>query len=416
MTEGEVATQWPPRAPVPPREPISFQLIGVRCPRCHLGGDIPDTIERTVCPRCETVFTVATARVDRPATPAGQPTSPTPPPSPASPPSAPAAFDMERRISPERRQLSERRVVPERRNGVPSPRPTPPRPAPAPTSPRVGGRPGEIPLTPPPLARPPQWPKLLIGGLAVFTAGLLVGWALTRDAAEGAEQLRSPLSVDGAAPHPSTTAATAIPPNPADPSPSPPRADSTTGESDAHSAADNAQPAADGSPTPSGAGGAHGTASGPAGRDATAAMATTSVAAPSNDTGGGAAPQACSGLDCRMSATSPVEGIPLPDDSSELATPDGFYGWTTEAASVEALTAWYRAYLSEHGWRLATEYSVMDPTQGQARNLGYSTSAIYCRSDGHGAVAVNIGLPLNTGGGLTVVMAIAKAPQPLNCG
>ena len=65
---------------------------------------------------------------------------------------------------------------------------------------------------------------------------------------------------------------------------------------------------------------------------------------------------------------------------------------------------------------LATEYSVMDPQVGQQRNLGYATSAIYCRRDGQGAVAVNIGLPLNDSTGLTVVMAIAEAPQPLKCG
>ena len=85
MTEsqrGTVDASRPPWIPV---------IVGVRCPACRLGGDIPDTIARTVCPRCGTVFAVAANRAERPAPRAAAPSPPPPAPSAPPDPSAPPA-------------------------------------------------------------------------------------------------------------------------------------------------------------------------------------------------------------------------------------------------------------------------------------------------------------------------------------
>lgn len=116
-----------------------------------------------------------------------------------------------------------------------------------------------------------------------------------------------------------------------------------------------------------------------------------------------------------MTLGSPVRGVPLPNDATELLAPNGLNGWTTTAATVEELTAWYRGHLTHNGWRLVTEYSVLDPLDGEARGLGHATSAIYCSGDDLPTIAVNIGRSLNEDAASTVVLAITVAPQSLDC-
>jgi hypothetical protein len=109
-----------------------------------------------------------------------------------------------------------------------------------------------------------------------------------------------------------------------------------------------------------------------------------------------------------MTGDSGTEGIPLPDDAEELMGTAGATGWTTHLATVEDLTAWYRTYLEGHGWSLRPSASILDPDQGEARDLGHATSALYCPDAGSGSpvVAVNVGWPERDTSGSTVVLAI----------
>ncbi len=452
MSEGLDASRWPPTPPtatattVPEARPPAdttpeFRLVGVRCPRCHLGGDIPDTIERTICPRCETVFTVVTARAERPDGELSVTTIT------ALPQRIPTYDDRrrgtDRRMTAERRHQSDRRVLSDRRDTPfassgaslgspplgPSTQPSPDAGTAPDTAPdtapgaaaTLGGRPGEIPLTLPSSTPTGQWLKLIAAGIAILLLGIVIGWALTRDTAEGA--------VTG---HPATDSATdsAIDGPSAAAAVTPPRDAVGSGAS-------AADPARTGTADRSGASVLEASSSAPPspmGSDAAAVTATTGAilapsvtsidrAAPGSASAGQSPPSgtrpsepvACDGLDCRMVSTSPIGRIPLPDDSVELVTPEGIYGWSTQVAGVEALTAWYLDFLESHGWDLVPQYSVMDPTLDTPRDLGYATSAVYCRRDGTDAVAINIGRP-NTGSDEAgVVMAIAKAPRPLAC-
>lgn len=445
MSGGLDASDWPPAPPTattattatqtqpPTAATHEFRLVGVRCPRCHLGGDIPDTIDRTICPRCETVFTVQTARAERPDGALSVTTIT------ALPQRIPTYDDRrlgtDRRSTAERRHQSDRRVLPDRRDTpfassgaslgssplAPSAEAAPtPGTAPARDTTPVG-RPGEIPLTLPSPNPTGQWLKLIAAGIAILLLGIVIGWALTRDTAEGA--------VTG---HPATDSPTgsAIGGPSAAAAVTPPRGAVGPGAS-----ADD--PARTGTAARSGASvldASRRALPSSTGSDAAAETATTAAtlapsvtsidrAAPGSALPGRLPPSgsrpsepvACDGLDCRMVSTSPIGRIPLPDDSVELVTPEGIYGWSTRVAGVEALTAWYLDFLQAHGWDLVPQYSVMDPTVDSPRDLGFATSAVYCRRDGTDAVAINIGRP-NTGSDEAgVVMAIAKAPRPLAC-
>lgn len=418
MTGDAVAADWPP--PIPngnPSPPVPSNgtgslggLVGVRCPRCHLGGDIPESIERTICPRCDTVFTVATARVDPPK----KPSAPQPPKQPATsvPPAASAPSSTH--VPPAATGPTTAASTPTA-TSVPSKPRTPPSP-----------RPGEIPLTLPPLSDPPLWPKLLIGGIAIFLAGVVVGWALTRGSEEGAQP------------------ATARPTTTTRPTPAAARTDTTpTASPTATTATDNGQePAATDAVAPdepaplepapeetanppevSTDDPAAVIAPPPALLSAPAARRpggpTTVVPVPKGPQGSSlpiattTSVVACEGLDCRMTSTSSIHAIPIPDDAIALDTTGDISGWSTKVATVEALTEWYRSHLTQLGWRLAREYSVLDPELGEQRGIGHTTSAIYCGTDD--TIAVNIGWPLSDHSGTTVIIAIATAPQPLDC-
>jgi hypothetical protein len=107
-----------------------------------------------------------------------------------------------------------------------------------------------------------------------------------------------------------------------------------------------------------------------------------------------------------MTGSSGVQGIPLPDDATPLER-GGASGWTTQVASVEDLTTWYLDHLTDRGWVLDGAASVMDPAQGELRDLGHATSAVYCPTDADArAVAVNVGWPAGDTTGSTVVLAI----------
>jgi hypothetical protein len=117
-----------------------------------------------------------------------------------------------------------------------------------------------------------------------------------------------------------------------------------------------------------------------------------------------------------MTAPSGVEGIPVPDDAVELPGASGPVGWTTHVASIEDLTAWYLDHLTGLGWELNGSVSVMDPAEGERRELGHATSAVYCptRSDDP-IVAVNIGWPADDTSGGTVVLAVVAGIDESAC-
>jgi hypothetical protein len=126
--------------------------------------------------------------------------------------------------------------------------------------------------------------------------------------------------------------------------------------------------------------------------------------------------RACSGLDCRMTASSGFDGIPIPDDAAEVTTAKGVVGWTTQVGTIEELTAWYLDHLVEEGWVLNGPASVMDPAEGELRELGHSTSAIYCPSDSDDPiVAVNVGWPAGDTTGGTVVIGIVGGIDESAC-
>jgi len=116
-----------------------------------------------------------------------------------------------------------------------------------------------------------------------------------------------------------------------------------------------------------------------------------------------------------MTLDSSIAEIPIPDDAAAIEG-GGIRAWATRVGTVEELTAWYRDYMSGHGWHLAESYSVMDPNDGEANDLGYATRAIYCpMGQDRSPIAVNIGWPLGDHAGSTVVLAITVAPQPFDC-
>ena len=99
-----------------------------------------------------------------------------------------------------------------------------------------------------------------------------------------------------------------------------------------------------------------------------------------------------------------------------MTTATGVIGWTTQVASIEVLTAWYLDHLTELGWVLNGPASVMDPAEGEAHELGHSTSAIYCPSDSDDPiVAINVGWPDGDSSGETVVIGFVGGIDDSAC-
>jgi hypothetical protein len=402
-----------------PRPPWEFELLGVRCPACGLGGDIPSTIERTVCPRCGTVFAVLAALAERPEHPVPPPDGDHRP-SAATAPSAPAPSTAARPAPPP----PARAAAPERPAAPPAPAPAPPidrRPpdaaSPSDATVAAGGAP---------------WWLVAAVGIALFAAGLLVGWLMTRNQ-----------TVAGSAAVASSEPAT----TPAD------RAVSPTGDAGSGGAAASTEARSDrasGTPHRRRAGDAHragtrpphvtppprGARPGRGQRRAattTAPRTETSTSDGAPDDGGsdasttsiapaGAArpipaSRSCSGLDCHMTLDSGIESIPLPDDAQEVMGGGGSIGWTTHVASVEDLTAWYRGFLEGAGWSLRPEASILDPDRGEERDLGHATTALYCPDPGSRLpiVAVNVGWPDADTSGSTIVLAITGGIDASAC-
>jgi hypothetical protein len=118
-----------------------------------------------------------------------------------------------------------------------------------------------------------------------------------------------------------------------------------------------------------------------------------------------------------MTGDSGIASIPIPDDAQELMGTGGATGWTTQRATIEALTAWYRTYLERAGWSLRPDASILDPDRGEERDLGHATTALYCPTAGsrRPIVAVNVGWPEGDSSGATVVLAIATGIDAAAC-
>jgi hypothetical protein len=119
-----------------------------------------------------------------------------------------------------------------------------------------------------------------------------------------------------------------------------------------------------------------------------------------------------------MTGDSGIDAIPIPDDAQELMGTGGTTGWTTHRATIEDLTAWYRAFLEDAGWSMRPGASILDPDRGEERDLGHATTALYCPDGGSRLpiVAVNVGWPDGDTSGATVVLAIATGIDAAACG
>jgi hypothetical protein len=91
-----------------------------------------------------------------------------------------------------------------------------------------------------------------------------------------------------------------------------------------------------------------------------------------------------------MTKASSVNGVPLPDDAATY----GDYGaYTTKVGGPAELTAFYKDYMTGHGWTFDSANSVMDQDHAVATGLGPIPQAFYCKGEGSNiqTVAVTIG-------------------------
>jgi hypothetical protein len=80
-----------------------------------------------------------------------------------------------------------------------------------------------------------------------------------------------------------------------------------------------------------------------------------------------------------MTKASGVYGIPLPTDCAPIAGSAGFC--LSQVATVKEFTAYYQSFMGQRGgWTFDTSYSVMDPTVGVSKKLGYTTSQVWCQA------------------------------------
>jgi hypothetical protein len=83
-------------------------------------------------------------------------------------------------------------------------------------------------------------------------------------------------------------------------------------------------------------------------------------------------------LSSQMTKPSGVYGIMLPADCAPIASAAGLC--LSQIATVKEFTAYYQTFMSKRGgWTFDTSYSVMDPTVGVSKKLGYTTSQVWCQ-------------------------------------
>ena len=88
----------------------------------------------------------------------------------------------------------------------------------------------------------------------------------------------------------------------------------------------------------------------------------------------GAAEPAPKGVGTQMTKISDVHSIPKPADGKEV---EGAI--KTKIGSVTEITAFYREWMTAHGWTLDTKNSIMDPNLGVKKGHGFTTIQFWCK-------------------------------------
>jgi len=78
-----------------------------------------------------------------------------------------------------------------------------------------------------------------------------------------------------------------------------------------------------------------------------------------------------------MTKDSGVYHIPLPSDATLKPGSSDIY--VSHAATVAGFTAFYKGFMLNEHWTFEPKYSTMDPDQGVAKALGYTTLQTWCR-------------------------------------
>lgn len=80
-----------------------------------------------------------------------------------------------------------------------------------------------------------------------------------------------------------------------------------------------------------------------------------------------------------MTKDSGVYRVPLPDDCTPV-TGSASGLCLSRVAPVADFTAYYKNFMAQRGgWTFEPNYSVMDPDQGVAKSLGYTTQQFWCQ-------------------------------------
>lgn len=144
------------------------------------------------------------------------------------------------------------------------------------------------------------------------------------------------------------------------------------------------------------------------------APATTTVtpAAPTRPPQGAASvPATLKSIAGQMTKTSAVHGIPQPADGKESG---GML--VTKVGTVAEVTAFYRDWMNAHGWTFDARNSVLDPTQGLKKSLGFTTTQTWCkRTKPITTVSIIIGSGDSTDRGKLVEMSILNLANEESC-
>ena len=124
-------------------------------------------------------------------------------------------------------------------------------------------------------------------------------------------------------------------------------------------------------------------------------------------------PTLAKGIATRMTKTSKTLSIPLPSDATALKEGGGF---KTQIGSVIELTAYYREWMAAHQWTFEPKYSTLDPEQGVAKSLGYTTNQIWCKNTKPITTAsIVIGSGSDTNRGKSVEIFISELRNEESC-
>lgn len=117
-----------------------------------------------------------------------------------------------------------------------------------------------------------------------------------------------------------------------------------------------------------------------------------------------------------MTGSSTVYGLPTPSDAVVGDVAGIAPTYTSRLATVAEFTAFYKSYMSAHGWTFEPAYSTLDPRAGVATRLGFTSRQTWCKpTTPITSVSISVGSGDDTDHGKQAQIVLQDLPHEETC-